>query len=496
MIHSISSKEVVILGAGPAGLTAAYVLNQSGLKSTTLEADPNSVGGISKTVDRDGFKFDIGGHRFFTKSPIVQELWRNMLPRERWLTDVNRLSRIFYRKKFFHYPLSARDALQKLGLLEAIKCVGSYTKFKFFPIKDPKSFQDWVTNQFGKRLFEIFFKSYTEKVWGMSCSEISADWASQRIKGLSLGEAVFNSLPKFLRTLKFSKETIRTLSDKFDYPRLGPGELWENVQSDLELSGCKIVMGEAVTRISHSNLAVTSVISINHSDEVREVYGNEFISSLPIKELVNSLHPKPPSEIVEAANSLGYRDFLTVVLIYNQENMFLDNWIYIHDPSVYMGRIQNFKNWSPSMVPDSSLTSLGLEYFCFEGDSLWDMSDAELIALGTREVISVGLTNLQPLKGYVVRCKKAYPIYDDHYKANVQRVWKWVSLNLTNLQLVGRNGMHMYNNQDHSMLTGYLAAKNILGENHNLWSVNSSAEYHEDTVLLDTTERSVPRRIV
>ena len=496
MINSESSKEVVILGAGPAGLTAAYVLNQSGLKSTTLEADPNSVGGISKTVDRDGFKFDIGGHRFFTKSPIVQELWRNMLPGERWLTDVNRLSRIFYRKKFFHYPLSARDALQKLGLLEAIKCVGSYVKFKFFPIKDPKSFQDWVTNQFGKRLFEIFFKSYTEKVWGMSCSEISADWASQRIKGLSLGEAVFNSLPKFLRNLKFSKETIRTLSDKFDYPQLGPGELWENVKSDLELSGCKVNMGEAVTRISHSNLAVTSVMSIDKSGEVREVHGNEFISSLPIRDLINSLHPKPSSKVIEAANSLGYRDFLTVVLVYNEENMFLDNWIYIHDPSVYMGRIQNFKNWSPSMVPNSSVTSLGLEYFCFEGDSLWDMSDAELIALGTREVISVGLTNLQPYKGYVVRCKKAYPIYDDHYKENVRCIWKWVSSNLTNLQLVGRNGMHMYNNQDHSMLTGYLAAKNILGGSHDLWSVNSSAEYHEDSVLLDTTERSVPRRIV
>jgi len=496
MSDSLSSKEIVIFGAGPAGLTAAYVLNQSGLKTIILEADPKSVGGISKTVDRDGFKFDIGGHRFFTKSAIVQELWRSMLPQERWLTDVNRLSRIYYRKKFFHYPLSARDALQKLGLLEAVKCVGSYLKFKFFPIKEPKSFQEWVTNQFGKRLFEIFFKSYTEKVWGMSCAEISADWASQRIKGLSLGEAVFNSLPKFLRRLKFSKATIRTLSDKFDYPRLGPGELWENVKSDLEFSGCNIYMGAVVTKISHKNLAVTSVSSTDIFGEEKQVHGNEFISTLPIRELINSLHPEPPSEIIKAANSLGYRDFLTVVLIYEQENMFLDNWIYIHDPSVYMGRIQNFKNWSPSMVPDSGLTSLGLEYFCFEGDNLWDMSDAELIALGTSEVISVGLTSLQPLRGYVVRCKRAYPIYDDHYKANVQSIWKWVSSNLTNLQLVGRNGMHMYNNQDHSMLTGYLAAKNILGESHDLWRVNSSAEYHEDSVLLDTTERSVPRRII
>jgi len=496
MTESISSKEVVIFGAGPAGLTAAFVLNQSRIKSTILEADPKSVGGISKTVDRDGFKFDIGGHRFFTKSLIVKDLWKNMLPQERWITDVNRLSRIYYRKKFFHYPLSARDALQKLGLLEAIKCVGSYMKFKFFPIEEPKSFQDWVTNQFGKRLFEIFFKSYTEKVWGMSCSEISADWASQRIKGLSLGEAVLNSLPKFMRSFRFTKETIRTLSDKFDYPQLGPGELWENVKSDLELAGCKVNMGELVTKISHKDLAVMSVSSTDHFGQVKQLNGNEFISSLPIRELINSLDPTPPPEIIQAANSLGYRDFLTVVLVYNQENMFLDNWIYIHDPSVSMGRIQNFKNWSPSMVPDSSVTSLGLEYFCFEGDNLWDMTDAELIALGTREVISVGLTSLQPLKGYVVRCKKAYPIYDDHYKANVHSVWKWVSSNLTNLQLVGRNGMHMYNNQDHSMLTGYLAAKNILGENHDLWSVNSSAEYHEGTVLLETTERSVPRRIL
>lgn len=491
-----SSKEVLILGAGPAGLTSAFVLQESGIKTKVLEADPDYVGGISRTVNASGFKFDIGGHRFFTKSIVVQELWTRMLRQDRWIKDVPRMSRIYYRKKFFNYPLSATDALQKLGIFEAILCMTSYFRFKVKPIKNPKSFQDWVTNQFGKRLFEIFFKSYTEKVWGMRCDEISADWASQRIKGLSLGEAALNSLPGFIRKFKNKTELIRTLTDKFDYPIHGPGELWESAKNKLEENNSSVIMGQRVTKLTYSNSQITSVETTNADGDLQIHFGTDVISSLPIRELLNALEPKPPEEILVAANSLHYRDFLTVVLIYDNPSIFLDNWIYIHEPSVKVGRIQNFKNWSPAMVPDDHLTSLGLEYFCFEGDQLWQMSDEDLIALGAQELNSIGLTGLQPLKGFVVRCKKAYPIYDDQYKTYVKKIWEWVSSNITNLQFVGRNGMHMYNNQDHSMLTAYLAAQNVMGESHNLWNVNSSAEYHEETQSSLVSERLIPRRIV
>ena len=491
-----SSKEVLILGAGPAGLTSAFVLQETGIKTKVLEADPDYVGGISRTVNESGFKFDIGGHRFFTKSIVVQELWTRMLRQDRWIKDVPRMSRIYYRKKFFNYPLSATDALQKLGIFETILCMTSYFRFKIKPIKNPKSFQDWVTNQFGKRLFEIFFKSYTEKVWGMRCDEISADWASQRIKGLSLGEAALNSLPGFIRKFKNKTELIRTLTDKFDYPIHGPGELWESVKNKLEENNSSVIMGQRVTKLTCSNSQITSVETTNADGDLQIHFGTDVISSLPIRELLNALEPKPPEEILVAANSLHYRDFLTVVLIYDNPSIFLDNWIYIHEPSVKVGRIQNFKNWSPAMVPDDHLTSLGLEYFCFEGDQLWQMSDEDLIALGAQELNSIGLTGLQPLKGFVVRCKKAYPIYDDQYKTYVKKIWEWVSSNITNLQFVGRNGMHMYNNQDHSMLTAYLAAQNVMGESHNLWNVNSSAEYHEETQSSLVSERLIPRRIV
>ena len=491
-----SSKEVLILGAGPAGLTSAFVLQETGIKTKVLEADPDYVGGISRTVNASGFKFDIGGHRFFTKSIVVQELWTRMLRQDRWIKDVPRMSRIYYRKKFFNYPLSATDALQKLGIFETILCMTSYFRFKIKPIKNPKSFQDWVTNQFGKRLFEIFFKSYTEKVWGMRCDEISADWASQRIKGLSLGEAALNSLPGFIRKFKNKTELIRTLTDKFDYPIHGPGELWESVKNKLEENNSSVIMGQRVTKLTCSNSQITSVETTNADGDLQIHFGTDVISSLPIRELLNALEPKPPEEILVAANSLHYRDFLTVVLIYDNPSIFLDNWIYIHEPSVKVGRIQNFKNWSPAMVPDDHLTSLGLEYFCFEGDQLWQMSDEDLIALGAQELNSIGLTGLQPLKGFVVRCKKAYPIYDDQYKTYVKKIWEWVSSNITNLQFVGRNGMHMYNNQDHSMLTAYLAAQNVMGESHNLWNVNSSAEYHEETQSSLVSERLIPRRIV
>jgi protoporphyrinogen oxidase len=493
--NEFNHKEVLVLGAGPAGLTAAFVLENSGIKTKVIEADPNYVGGISRTVDNNGFKFDIGGHRFFTKSTIVQELWNQMLSKDRWLREVPRMSRIYYREKFFNYPLSASDALKKLGIIEALKCMLSYLRFRVRPIRDPKSFEEWVTNQFGRRLYQIFFKSYTEKVWGMKCAEISADWASQRIKGLSLGEAALNSLPRFILRFRNNGNTIRTLSDKFDYPINGPGELWESVKKKLEDKNSPIIMGEKVTKLFYSDTKITHLETTNYQGHEQLYFGSEVISSLPIRELVNALEPAPPDEILLAANSLNYRDFLTVVLIYKQPSIFFDNWIYIHEPNVKVGRIQNFKNWSKSMVPDTSFTSLGLEYFCFEGDQLWEMSDSDLITLGAKELNSIGLTDLQPLQGYVVRCKKAYPIYDDKYKTHVNLISEWISLNVRNLQLVGRNGMHMYNNQDHSMLTAYLAAKNLLGESHNLWNVNSSAEYHEETQTFEVLDRLIPRKI-
>jgi protoporphyrinogen oxidase len=476
----VKNTSVAIIGAGPAGLTAAYLLSKQGIGVTVIEADPALVGGIARTAKYKGYHFDIGGHRFFSKSKEVEDLWTELLPND--MLDRPRSSRIFYRGRFFSYPLKAVEALLKLGVWESMLCVLSYVKARVFPIKDPKNFEDWVSNQFGKRLFSIFFKTYTEKVWGMSCKEISADWAAQRIKGLSLSSAIINALvPK--RTPKDKSKVIKTLIDTFRYPRKGPGMMWEACADRVRALGGTVRMGEKVVGCSYDAKSETwTVTHANLAGETHTTTATHVISSAPLRELAHGIRPMLSANAIAAAGRLKYRDFLTVVLILKDKNQFSDNWIYIHDPSVHVGRVQNFKSWSPEMVPDPSMCCYGLEYFCFEGDGVWAAPDRELIELGTRELEQIGLSNQgDVVDGCVVRQPKAYPVYDDDYAANVETVRKELQDRFPTLSLVGRNGMHKYNNQDHAMMTAMLCVKNIIAGDavYDLWQVNQDAEYHE-----------------
>lgn len=482
---------VLITGAGPAGLTAAYELSKLGLEPTVLEAD-NLVGGISRTVDYKGYRFDIGGHRFFSKVPLINELWDEIL-REDFLVRP-RLSRIYYRQKFFDYPLKAANALAGLGPVEAFMIGLSYAKSQFFPQGDETNFEQWVINRFGERLYRIFFKTYTEKVWGIPCHEISADWAAQRIKNLSFREAIRSALLGATRTE--DGQVITTLIDQFNYPRLGPGMMWEHCRDLLAARGHDTVSGVRVERLRHKHGRVESAYGRTSSGEMVEFGADHFISTMPLRELIHSLDPLPPDAILAAANMLRYRDYLTVVLIAKREAVFPDNWIYIHEPDVKMGRIQNYKNWSPEMVPDSSRSSLGLEYFLWEKDEEWDWSHERLIELGIKECTQIGLIEPDEIEdGTVVRMKKAYPVYDQGYQENLDTIRHYLET-LSNLQTVGRNGLHRYNNQDHSMLTAVYAARNIVGENNDVWSVNTEMEYHEEAKTpAGTGDRMVPQKV-
>ena len=496
-------QHVVIIGAGPAGLTAAYLLTRAGVAVTVLERDARYVGGISRTVEYQGFRFDIGGHRFFSKSQEVEDLWTELLGDD--LLHRPRSSRIYYGGKFYAYPLKAGEALRNLGIIESARCVASYAKARLFPVNNPRTFEDWVSNKFGKRLFGIFFKTYTEKVWGMSCSEISADWAAQRIKGLSLSTAIMAALLPKKKTADRS-QTIKTLIDTFRYPRKGPGMMWEAAAERTRAQGGTIRMGACVTaleKLPHDGRwRVGFRAEGDHAGDVEWIEADHVISSAPMRELAACIHPALPKTVLEAAAKLRYRDFLTVALIVRPTNRFDDNWIYIHEPGVKVGRVQNFASWSPEMVPDANLACYGLEYFCFEGDGLWSSSDADLITLASRELESLGLVKAgDVIDGHVVRQPKAYPVYDDEYARHVETIRRELEAHYPGLHLVGRNGMHKYNNQDHAMMTAMLTARNILaGEQlFDVWNVNQDAEYHEagdrGAQVTDTSGRLVPRRV-
>lgn len=469
---------MVVIGAGPAGLTAAYELAKHGITGTVLEAE-DIVGGLSRTVVRDGYRFDVGGHRFFSKSDEIERLWDEMLT-EPMLTRP-RLSRIYYGRKFYDYPLKASNALKNMGVLTALACLGSYAKARLMPIRNPASLEEWVTNQFGSKLYQMFFKSYTEKVWGIPCSEIGADWAAQRIKGLSLGTAVKKAL--------FGQRAggaVKTLIEEFRYPRLGPGQLWEDCAKVVEQKGWKVELGARVVGVRMSDGRIESVIVRSGASE-RTVPCSQVFSSMPLREMFLGMSPEPPNEVRDAAGKLTYRDFLTVALVLDAESLFPDNWIYIHAPDVRLGRVQNFKNWSPELVPDPSKTCLGLEYFCYEGDELWNTPDEELIALGYDELSRLGLSASGGLlRGYVVRVPKAYPVYDSGYLERVQTLRDWLR-GAPNLHCIGRNGQHRYNNMDHSMMTALIAARNVaLGKSLDPWAVNEDAEYHETATTNDS----------
>jgi protoporphyrinogen oxidase len=475
------ARRVAIVGAGPAGLTTAWELRGSGMEVEVLEADPDRVGGISRTESHEGFRFDIGGHRFFSKADEVTRLWHEMLPDDQWL-QVSRMSRIYYRGRFFDYPLKASDALTKLGLIESARCVLSYLRARAFPRRDVRSFEDWVVNHFGWRLYSLFFRTYTEKVWGRPCSTISADWAAQRIKGLSLISAVRNALPRIGRARGGDDAVIKTLIDAFEYPRLGPGQLWEYATDTLRAEGTPVTMGERVVEVRRGDGQVGALLVESIDGSRRTVRADDYVVTMPLRELVEAMVPAAPDLVREAAGRLHYRDYLTVILVVDQTEVFPDNWIYIHEPEVELGRIQNYKNWSPEMVPDPRQTALGLEYFTTQGDKhLWEREDDDLIELGIREATSIGLVDpAKVLEGTVVRMPKAYPVYDEHYKEHVATVRAWLDAEVKNLQTVGRNGMHKYNNQDHSMMAARFAAKNLLGEDWDPWKVNTDAEYHEE----------------
>jgi protoporphyrinogen oxidase len=465
---------VVVIGAGPAGLTAAYELVRRDVPVLVVDAD-SRVGGIAQTGEYKGFRFDIGGHRFFTKVAMVTELWRSMLGTE--FLRRPRQSRIFYDGKFFDYPLKPLNALTNLGFFRSVAILASYAWIKAFPIRHEVSFEDWVTNRFGRRLYKTFFETYTEKVWGIPCRTISAQWAAQRIKGLSLTTAVVNML--FPGRNKRSGETVKTLIDEFEYPRLGPGQMWEAFQTAVLERGGRVQLETRVTRIMHSEGTIHGV-ELQQDGRTTFQPAAHVISTMPLRDLVQAFEPAAPASALTIGNRLKYRDFITVALIVNEPHLFTDNWIYIHDPSVKVGRIQNFKNWSPDMVPNPQQTCLGLEYFCTVGDDLWAMSDDALIALGREELARIGLARADAIvDGTVVRMPKAYPVYDEGYADVVNGTRDYLE-GFANLQMIGRNGTHKYNNQDHSMVMAMLAVRNLFGEQHDLWAINADDEYHEE----------------
>jgi len=464
-------QHVVVVGAGPAGLTAAYLLSKEGVSTTVLEADC-VVGGISRTAEYKGFRFDIGGHRFFTKIDAVQALWEELLGAE--FITVPRLSRIYYDGKFFDYPLKAGNALRGLGLFNACAIVLSFLKWRYRPYPVEENFEQWVTNRFGKRLFEIFFKTYTEKVWGIPCTEIRAEWAAQRIQNLSLEKAILAAA-----SLNRRSTAIKTLIHEFRYPRLGPGQMWETCRDRIEAMGNRVLLSHRVRAIVVRDGRAVAVRASTPSGE-RTFDADHVISSAALRSLVRALTPAPPPGVLAAAEGLRYRDFLVVALILRRDNLFPDNWIYIHSPGVKVGRIQNFNNWSRAMVPVPGKTCLGLEYFCFKGDGLWQAPDDQLVALATRELAQLGLAAPADVEeGVVIRMPKAYPIYDAAYRNHIDTIRGWIDP-IANLHTVGRNGMHKYNNQDHSMLTAMMTLSNMKGAAHDIWSVNTDFEYHEE----------------
>jgi protoporphyrinogen oxidase len=464
-----AERPVVALGGGPAGLTAGYLLAKAGKPVIVLEST-GQVGGIARTEVRDGYRFDLGGHRFFTKAVEVDQLWHEIMKEE--FLRRPRQSRIYWNGKFLEYPLQGMDVIRKLGPVDLSKALLSYLWAAVKPKGREDTFEEWVCNRFGRWLFNQFFKAYTEKVWGVSTSEIRSEWAAQRIKGLSFFAAAKSAF------FGNRGNKIKSLISEFNYPRFGPGQMWEQMTEDIRAYGGEVRLNAPVTRIRVEDGRVVELVAGGET-----ITPSHVISSLPLRTTVGICEPAAPVDVRDAARGLRYRDFLTVSLVIDGEDLFPDNWIYIHDPGVRVGRIQNFRSWSPWMVPNETDASIGMEYFCFEGDELWNMRDDDLVELAKREIEQLGLARADRVKfGFAVRVHKAYPMYDAEYGERVRTIRGWLD-GISNLQQVGRNGLHRYNNSDHSMLTAMRAADNILlGTHHDLWAVNAESVYHEEHV--------------
>jgi protoporphyrinogen oxidase len=479
MVKDIT-QTTLVLGGGPAGLTAGYLLGRRDRDVVVLEAE-DQVGGLAKTVERDGYRFDLGGHRFFTKALEVDDLWHEVLGDE--FLRRPRMSRIYWNQRYLDYPLRGPDVIRKLGPVELARCMGSYLAAAARPKGEEESLEQWVTNRFGRRLFELFFQSYNEKVWGVPASEIRAEWAAQRIKGLSF----FSAAKAAFFGNRGNK--IKSLISEFNYPRYGPGQMWDAMTDAIRAQGGEVLLSSPVTRLE---LAGSRVVEVEAGD-TSYTLPEAVISSLPLREVVQMASPAAPQHVVDAADGLRYRDFLTVALVVDGDDLFPDNWIYIHEPSVRVGRIQNFRSWSPWMVPDPTKACVGMEYFCFAGDDLWSMCDDDLVALAAEELERLRLAPKSKVeRGYAIRVPKAYPIYDADYADRVQVIRTWLD-RIDNLQQVGRNGLHRYNNSDHSMLTAMRAVDNLLsGAEHDIWAVNAESVYHETHIEDEHPYRSAP----